>query len=86
MFILPPRIKRATVIVRSKSSLDGSGDANIHFDAERLDDHFLNVTIFFMGRADRQQRVHAFLGSLTDTDQDARRKGHGQLASIFDGP
>src|SRR5437879_9202710 len=59
--------------------------ANIWLGAKRLDDHFLDMTVFSMCGADRLQCVHPFLRSFTDPDQDARRERYRQLSRILDG-
>ena len=59
---------------------------DIGFRAEILYDDFLNVAVFFVQRADCQERIHALCGSFADADQDPRGEGQREPPGLFDGP
>ena len=60
--------------------LVGGGELGIGLGAEVLHDHFLDVTMFGVEVADRQQRVQPLLAGFADADQDAGGERHGQFA------
>ena len=51
---------------------------------EVLHDHFLDVTVTLVRRADRQQRVEAFLGRLAEPDEDPGGEGDAGAARRFE--
>src|SRR5215813_7918130 len=58
---------------------------DVRLGAEILHNHFLNMAILLVQRADREQRIDAFLRSLANANQNSRRERHRKFSSFFDG-
>src|SRR6266478_2428570 len=61
------------------------GHGNFRLGAKILDDHFLDVTVFFVQRSNGEERFDALLHGFADADQDPGGKRDGELARFFDG-
>ena len=58
---------------------------DVSLGAKILHDHFLDVSVFFMHRADGHQRVNPFFHGFANPDQDSSRKRDRALPRLLDG-
>src|SRR5438876_10761383 len=61
-----------------------SGHGNFRLGTKILDDHFLDVAVFFVERSNGQKGVDALVHGFAYTDQDAGRERDTEFAGFFD--